>query len=90
LIHLYSVLIKIFTIMKNYINFKNLTFFGILILAYQNYETRNTLNELKVQLEYSQFELNEIKNEASEANKYAKSANTLAFQIQSSIIKVNE
>ena len=61
-----------------------------MILAYQNYETRNTLNELNAKIEYSQFELNEIKIEASEANKYAKSANTLAFQIQSSIIKVNE
>ena len=32
----------------------------------------------------------EIKKEAVEANKYAKSANTIAFQIQSSIIKENK
>jgi len=76
--------------MKNYMNFKNLTFIGLLFLAFQNYKTRNTLNELKAEIEYSHFELNEIKKEAVEANKYAKSANTIAFQIQSSIIKENK
>ena len=76
--------------MKNYMNFKNLTFIGLLFLAFQNYKTRNTLNELKAKIEYSHFELNEIKKEAVEANKYAKSANTIAFQIQSSIIKGNK
>ena len=76
--------------MKNYMNFKNLTFIGLLFLAFQNYKTRNTLNELKAKIEYSHFELNEIKKEAVEANKYAKSANTFAFQIQSSIIKENK
>jgi len=76
--------------MKNYMNFKNLTFIGLLFLAFQNYKTRNTLNELKAKIEYSHFELNEIKKEADEANKYAKSANTIAFQIQSSIIKENK
>ena len=76
--------------MKNYMNFKNLTFIGLLFLAFQNYNTRNTLNELKAEIEYSHFELNEIKKEAVEANKYAKSANTIAFQIQSSIIKENK
>lgn len=76
--------------MKNYMNFKNLTFIGLLFLAFQNYKTRNTLNELKAKIEYSHFELNEIKKEAVEANKYAKSANTIAFQIQSSIINDNK
>mgnify|MGYP000138452038 FL=1 len=76
--------------MKNYMNFKNLTFIGLLFLAFQNYKTRNILNELKAKIEYSHFELNEIKKEAVEANKYAKSANTIAFQIQSSIIKENK
>tara|TARA_B110000014_G_C19888255_1_gene459644 strand:- start:193 stop:423 length:231 start_codon:yes stop_codon:yes gene_type:complete len=76
--------------MKNYMNFKNLTFIGLLFLAFQNYKTRNTLNELKAKIEYSHFELNEIKKEAVEANKYAKSANTIAFQIQSSIINENK
>ena len=76
--------------MKNYMNFKNLTFIGLLFLSFQNYKTRNTLNELKAKIEYSHFELNEIKKEAVEANKYAKSANTIAFQIQSSIIKENK
>ncbi len=76
--------------MKNYMNFKNLTFIGLLFLAFQNYKTRNTLNELKAKIEYSHFELNEIKKETVEANKYAKSANTIAFQIQSSIIKENK
>ena len=71
-------------------NFKNLTFIGLLFLAFQNYKTRNTLNELKAKIEYSHFELNEIKKEAVEANKYAKSANTIAFQIRSSIIKENK
>ena len=76
--------------MKNYMNFKNLTFIGLLFLAFQNYKTRNTLSESKAKIEYSHFELNEIKKEAVEANKYAKSANTIAFQIQSSIIKENK
>ena len=76
--------------MKNYMNFKNLSFIGLFFLAFQNYKTRNTLNELKAKIEYSHFELNEIKKEAVEANKYAKSANTIAFQIQSSIIKENK
>ena len=76
--------------MKNYMNFKNLTFIGLLFLAFQNYKTRNILNELKAKIEYSHFELNEIKKETVEANKYAKSANTIAFQIQSSIIKENK
>ena len=70
--------------------FKINNFIGLLFLAFQNYKTRNTLNELKAKIEYSHFELNEIKKEAVEANKYAKSANTIAFQIQSSIIKENK
>jgi len=49
--------------MKNYMNFKNLTFIGLLFLAFQNYKTRNTLNELKAKIEYSHFELNEIKKD---------------------------
>ena len=64
--------------MKNYMNFKNLTFIGLLFLAFQNYKTRNTLNELKAKIEYSHFELNEIKKEAVEANKYAKSKKILS------------
>ena len=70
---------------QGYLNFRNLTFFGLLILAYQNYETRNKLNEISSTVEYALFELEEIKKEATEANKYAKSANTMAFSIFSEI-----
>ena len=66
---------------QNYLSFQNLTFFGLVILAYQNYETRNKLNEINSNLEYALFELEETKKEAMEANKYAKSANTIAFSI---------
>ena len=69
------------------LNFQNLTFIGILILAYQNYETRNELNQISANIEYTLFELDEIKKEATEANKYAKSANTMAFSIFSSVEK---
>ena len=65
--------------LQGYLNFRNLTFFGLVILAYQNYETRNKLNEISSTVEYALFELEEIKKEAAEANKYAKSANTMAF-----------
>ena len=58
---------------QGYLNFRNLTFFGLVILAYQNYETRNKLNEISSTVEYALFELEEIKKEAAEANKYAKS-----------------
>ena len=70
---------------QGYLNFRNLTFFGLVILAYQNYETRNKLNEISSTVEYALFELEEIKKEATEANKYAKSANTMAFSIFSEI-----
>ena len=70
---------------QNYLSFQNLTFFGLVILAYQNYETRNKLNEISSTVEYTLFELEEIKKEATEANKYAKSANTMAFSIFSEI-----
>ena len=70
---------------QNYLNFQNLTFFGLVILAYQNYETRNKLNEINSNLEYALFELEETKKEVMEANKYAKSANTIAFSIFSEI-----
>ncbi|MDG2342650.1 MAG: hypothetical protein ACJZ0Y_01705 [Cytophagales bacterium] len=70
-----------------YLNFQNLTFFGLLILAYQNYETRNELNDINSKLEYSLFELDEIKKESAEANKYAKSANTMTFSIMSELNK---
>ena len=70
---------------QGYLNFRNLTFFGLVILAYQNYETRNKLNEISLTVEYALFELEEIKKEATEANKYAKSANTMAFSIFSEI-----
>jgi len=70
---------------QGYLNFRNLTFFGLVILAYQNYETRNKLNEISSTVEYALFELEEIKKEATEANKYAKSANTMAFSIFSDI-----
>ena len=69
---------------QNYLSFQNLTF-GLVILAYQNYETRNKLNEINSNLEYALFELDETKKEAIEANKYAKSANTMAFSILSEI-----
>ena len=72
---------------QNYLNFQNLTFICLLILAYQNYETRNKLNDISSSIEYTYFELDEIKKEAAEANKYAKSANTMAFSIFSSIEK---
>tara|TARA_Y100001958_G_C21237187_1_gene563915 strand:- start:200 stop:445 length:246 start_codon:yes stop_codon:yes gene_type:complete len=71
--------------LQGYLNFRNLTFFGLVILAYQNYETRNKLNEISSTVEYALFELEEIKKEAAEANKYAKSANTMAFSIFSEI-----
>ncbi len=83
-------------IMKNllryqyYLNFQNLTFFGLLILAYQNYETRNELNDINSKLEYSLFELDEIKKESAEANKYAKSANTMTFSIMSELNKYDD
>tara|TARA_Y100001970_G_C14153887_1_gene814364 strand:- start:784 stop:1032 length:249 start_codon:yes stop_codon:yes gene_type:complete len=70
---------------QNYLSFQNLTFFGLIILAYQNYETRNQLNEINSNLEYALFELEEVKKETIEANKYAKSANTMAFSIFSEI-----
>jgi hypothetical protein len=70
---------------QGYLNFRNLTFFGLVILAYQNYETRNKLNEISSTVEYALFELEEIKKEATEANKYAKSANSMAFSIFSEI-----
>ena len=70
---------------QNYLNFQNLTFFGLLILAYQNFESRNKINELNSNIEYALFELEEIKKETKEANKYAKSANTMAFSIFSEI-----
>lgn len=71
--------------LQNYLNFQNLTFFGLVILAYQNYETRNKLNEMNSTFEYALIELEKIKKEATEANKYAKSANTMAFSIFSEI-----
>lgn len=71
--------------LQGYLNFRNLTFFGLVILAYQNYETRNKLNEISSTVEYALFELEEIKKEATEANKYAKSANTMAFSIFSEL-----
>ncbi len=70
---------------KSLLNFQNLTFFGLIVLSYQNYETRNKLNEISSTVEYALFELDEIKKEATEANKYAKSANTMAFSIFSEI-----
>ena len=66
-------------------NFQNLAFFAFIILAYQNFETRNSINEINSNLEYALFELEEIKKETIEANKYAKSANTMAFSIFSEI-----
>ena len=70
---------------QDYVSFQNLAFFGLRILAYQNFETRNSINELNSNLEYALFELEEIKKETIEANKYAKSANTMAFSIFSEI-----
>ena len=70
---------------RGYLSFQNLTFFGLIILAYQNHESRNELNEINSKLEYSLFELDEIKKESAEANKYAKSANTMAFSIISEL-----
>ena len=72
---------------RSYLSFQNLTFIGLIILAYQNYESRNELNEINSKLEYSLFELDEIKKESAEANKYAKSANTMAFSIISELNK---
>ncbi len=71
--------------LQDYLSFQNLAFFGLIILAYQNFETRNSINELNSNLEYALFELEEIKKETIEANKYAKSANTMAFSIFSEI-----
>jgi len=71
--------------MNKFINFQNLTFLGLIILAYQNFEIRNKLNDISSKIEYSQFELDEIKKESVEAAKYARSANTMTFQIQSLI-----
>ncbi len=70
---------------RGYFNFQNLTFLGLIILSYQNYETRNKLNDIVSRLEYTSFELEEIKKEAREATKYAKSANTMAFSIFSAV-----
>ena len=70
---------------QDYLSFQNLAFFALIILAYQNFETRNSINELNSNLEYALFELEEIKKETIEANKYAKSANTMAFSIFSEI-----
>ena len=70
---------------RGYFNFRDLTFFVLLILAYQNYETRNKLNDITSRLEYTSFELDEIKKETREALKYAKSANTMTFSIMSSL-----
>ena len=75
---------------RSYLSFQNLTFFGLIILAYQNHESRNELNEINSKLEYSLFELDEIKKESAEANKYAKSANTMAFSIMSKLNKVDD
>ena len=56
--------------MKNYMNFKNLTFIGLLFLAFQNYKTRNTLNELKAEIksakELTQDEIKKITKELSD------------------------
>tara|TARA_X000001036_G_scaffold416208_1_gene432996 strand:- start:2682 stop:2906 length:225 start_codon:yes stop_codon:yes gene_type:complete len=71
--------------MNKFINFQNLTFIGILVLAYQNFQIRNNLNDITSKIEYSQFELDEIKKESVEAARYAKSANTMTFQLQSLI-----
>ena len=76
---------KTFLRNRGYFNSQNLTYFGILILAYQNYETRNKLNDITSRLEYTSFELDEIKKETREALKYAKSANTMTFSIMSSL-----
>ena len=70
---------------RGYFNFQNLTFLGLIILSYQNYETRNKLNDIVSRLEYTSVELEEIKKEAREATKYAKSANTMAFSIFSAV-----
>ena len=70
---------------RGYFNFQNLTFLGLIILSYQNYETRNKLNDIVSRIEYNTFELEEIKKETREATNYAKSANTMAFSIFTSI-----
>ena len=51
--------------MNKFINFQNLTFIGILVLAYQNFQVRNKLNDITSKIEYSQFELDEIKKEST-------------------------
>ena len=71
--------------MDKFINFQNLTFIGLLVLAYQNFEMRNKLNDISAKIEYNQFELDEIKKESMEAAKYARSANNMTFQLQSLI-----
>ncbi len=71
--------------MNKFITFQNLTFIGLIVLAYQNFEIRNKLNDLSSKIEYSQFELDEIKKESAEAAKYARSANNMTFQLQSLI-----
>ena len=55
---------------RGYFNFQNLTFLGLIILSYQNYETRNKLNDIVSRLEYTSFELEEIKKETREATNY--------------------
>ena len=75
---------------RGYFNFQNLTFLGLIILSYQNYETRNKLSEISSRIEYSFFELDEIKKEIADTKKYAKSANTMAFSIFSDLEKKNE
>ena len=47
----------------------------------------NVTRDINSKLEYSLFELDEIKKESAEANKYAKSANTMTFSIMSELNK---
>ena len=75
---------------RGYFNFQNLTFLGLIILSYQNYETRNKLNDIVSRLEYTSFEIEEIKKETREATKYAKSANTMAFSFSPLLRKKNK
>ena len=42
--------------MDKFINFQNLTFIGLLVLAYQNFEMRNKLNDISAKIEYNQFD----------------------------------